>query len=209
MTRKNGAVPRQLSTAFQRRGDPGADRRATPREVFDQPGRGRRAGFRGPGRAPRPDGPARLPRRASDLHETEDAFQATFLILVQKARSLWVQDSLGPWLHQVALRTASCARSAAARRRRHEQRAGELAASFAKQHEGLGGDVEKLLHDEINGYPSATACQSCCATSRATRARRQRGGWAGQSERSRVGVLEAVNACAADSRGAASHSPSG
>ena len=42
-----------------------------------------------------------------DEHEAEDAFQATFLVLVRKARSLWVQDSLGPWLHQVACRTAS------------------------------------------------------------------------------------------------------
>ena len=44
-----------------------------------------------------------------DTNDVEDAFQATFLVLVQKARSLWVCDSLGPWLHQVALRTASCA----------------------------------------------------------------------------------------------------
>src|SRR5215207_2371043 len=57
----------------------------------------------------------------ADAHDTQDAFQATFLVLVTKARSLWVRDSLGPWLHQVAYRTATCARSAAARRRRHER----------------------------------------------------------------------------------------
>ena len=44
-----------------------------------------------------------------DRNDVEDPFQATFLVLVQKARSLWVSDSLGPWLHQVALRTALCA----------------------------------------------------------------------------------------------------
>ncbi len=43
-----------------------------------------------------------------DEHAAEDAFQATFVVLVRKARSLWVQDSLGPWLYQVAHRTASC-----------------------------------------------------------------------------------------------------
>ena len=43
----------------------------------------------------------------TDPHDTQDAFQATFLVLVKKARGLWVKDSLGAWLHQVALRTAS------------------------------------------------------------------------------------------------------
>ena len=62
-------------------------------------------------------------RVLDDPHDVADAFQATFLVLVKKARGLWVRDSLGPWLHQVAFRTASCARSAAARRQRLEQRA--------------------------------------------------------------------------------------
>jgi len=39
-----------------------------------------------------------------DEHEAEDAFQATFLVLVRKSGSLWVRDSLSPWLHQVAYR---------------------------------------------------------------------------------------------------------
>src|SRR5262245_61038256 len=60
-----------------------------------------------------------------DPHEAHDAFQATFLVLVRRSGSLWVRDSLGPWLHQVAYRVASCARSAAARRRRHEHRVAE------------------------------------------------------------------------------------
>src|SRR5271167_2693435 len=50
-----------------------------------------------------------------DPHEAQDAFQATFVVLVRRAGSLWVQNSLGPWLHQVAYRVASCDRSAAAR----------------------------------------------------------------------------------------------
>jgi HlyD family secretion protein len=37
-----------------------------------------------------------------DEHEAEDAFQATFLALVRKAKTLWARDSLGPWLHQAA-----------------------------------------------------------------------------------------------------------
>src|SRR3954453_4437774 len=56
-----------------------------------------------------------------DEHEAHDAFQATFLVLVNKARSLWVCDSLAPWLHAVAYRVALCARASAARRRRIER----------------------------------------------------------------------------------------
>ena len=59
----------------------------------------------------------------ANTHDAHDAFQATFLVLVTKARTLWVRDSLGPWLHQVAYRTALCARSAKVRHRRFEQRA--------------------------------------------------------------------------------------
>ncbi len=87
----------------------------------------------------------------SDWHETEDAFQATFLVLVRKARRLWVQDSLGPWLHQVAMRTASAARVAAARRRRCE----ENATVATRQQPCDAGDVEliRILHEELERLP--------------------------------------------------------
>ena len=83
-------------------------------------------------------------------HDTQDAFQATFLVLVKKARSLWVRDSLGPWLHQVAFRTASCARKSAARRRRHER----LAAEFAYEtHSEMEDELGRVLHEEIDRLP--------------------------------------------------------
>ena len=87
----------------------------------------------------------------SDWHDTEDAFQATFLVLVNKARGLWVQDSLGPWLHQVAVRTASAARVAASRRRRCE----ENAASKAMDDTRPAADPEtfQFLHEEIDRLP--------------------------------------------------------
>src|SRR5271163_3877727 len=55
-----------------------------------------------------------------DEHSAHDTFQATFLILARKARSLWVRDSLGPWLHAVAFRVASHSRSLEIRRKHHE-----------------------------------------------------------------------------------------
>ena len=51
-----------------------------------------------------------------DTHAAEDAFQATFLVLVRKARSVRVDDSLGRWLHGVGVRVALRARASAGRR---------------------------------------------------------------------------------------------
>jgi RNA polymerase sigma factor (sigma-70 family) len=86
----------------------------------------------------------------ADTNDFEDAFQATFLVLVQTARRLWVRDSLGPWLHQVALRTASRARLNAARRRRHEALA---AAARTETPTVKRDDIESALHQEIERLP--------------------------------------------------------
>ncbi|MHC5545003.1 RNA polymerase sigma factor, partial [Singulisphaera rosea] len=47
-----------------------------------------------------------------DAHECQDAFQSTFLILVEKAGSLRDRGSLGPWLFGVANRVAARSRTA-------------------------------------------------------------------------------------------------
>jgi RNA polymerase sigma factor (sigma-70 family) len=61
----------------------------------------------------------RVLRHAEDC---EDAFQATFLLLAQKLRSV-KQGSMPSWLHGVAQRVALDAQKQAARRRRHEEQA--------------------------------------------------------------------------------------
>jgi RNA polymerase sigma factor (sigma-70 family) len=55
-------------------------------------------------------------RYLRDSHDIDDAFQATFLILVRKAGALRRRDLLGNWLYGVAYKVASRARSMAARR---------------------------------------------------------------------------------------------
>lgn len=85
-----------------------------------------------------------------DHHEAQDAFQATFLVLVSKARGLWVRDSLGPWLHNVAFRTASCARSARERRRRLERR---VASRLQETRATASEELLQALHEEIHRLP--------------------------------------------------------
>ena len=53
-------------------------------------------------------------------HDAEDAFQATFLILVRKATSIVPRDMVGNWLYGVACRAALKVKTAAARRRLKE-----------------------------------------------------------------------------------------
>ncbi len=50
-------------------------------------------------------------------HDADDAFQATFLVLVRKAGSIVPRELVGNWLYGVAYRTALKARSLAGRRR--------------------------------------------------------------------------------------------
>ena len=87
-----------------------------------------------------------------DEHDALDACQASFLVLVHRARTLRIRESLGPWLHQVALRVASYARRSTARRRRHERIAAELADD--KRHK-LCDEVNlaSIIHDEIERLP--------------------------------------------------------
>ena len=88
----------------------------------------------------------------SDEHDAQDAFQATFLVLARRAGSLWVRDSLGPWLHATALRVAAVARSARARRRAHEREA----AARAVETSGTPAfdDLGAALHEELGRLPA-------------------------------------------------------
>ncbi|WP_165232844.1 sigma-70 family RNA polymerase sigma factor [Aquisphaera insulae] len=62
-------------------------------------------------------------RRFLDEQDAEDAFQATFLVLLKRAGSLRTPELVGPWLHGVAVRVAARIRAQATRRRQDERRA--------------------------------------------------------------------------------------
>jgi RNA polymerase sigma factor (sigma-70 family) len=89
-----------------------------------------------------------------DRHDAEDAFQATFLVLIRKARSLWVRDSLGPWLHQVACRTASCLRATVLRRRKHERHRAEIQGDRSIEiPTPRDPDRDAAVHEEVDRLP--------------------------------------------------------
>jgi RNA polymerase sigma factor (sigma-70 family) len=86
-----------------------------------------------------------------DDHDAMDALQATFLVLVRKGRSLWVRDSLGPWLHRVACRAAGRVRSDAARLRTLERR---FAEAMRCRDDGDDRDIlAAVVHEEVNRLP--------------------------------------------------------
>jgi RNA polymerase sigma factor (sigma-70 family) len=58
--------------------------------------------------------------------DTEDAFQASFVVLARKAGSISWKDSISSWLYQVAYRIAVEAKTKIARRRIHERQAAEM-----------------------------------------------------------------------------------
>src|SRR5271157_5401050 len=86
-------------------------------------------------------------------HDADDAFQATFLVLIRKASSLKVTGSLGPWLYQVAWRVAHQARSD--RRRERSGTAEQLEeAEQPGHHRSVSPEHLAELHGELNRLPA-------------------------------------------------------
>jgi RNA polymerase sigma factor (sigma-70 family) len=83
------------------------------------------------------------------LHDAEDAFQATFLVLVRKAATLQAPAMIGNWLYGVAYRTALEARKAAAKRRAKEAKV----AAPTQIPEDTWADLRPVLDQELDRLP--------------------------------------------------------
>ena len=96
-------------------------------------------------------------RVLGDHHSAEDAFQATFLVLARRSGSIALHPngSLGPWLHQVACRTARKARVASSRRQAREKRVAKQADATvdADQQARTDNEPHRLLHEEVARLP--------------------------------------------------------
>ncbi len=89
-----------------------------------------------------------------DPHEAEDAFQATFLVLVRKAESIRKRETIGPWLAGVACRVARRARSRLNLREKREfQVLAEIPSRDDPDPEQRGTD--QFVHDEIASLPES------------------------------------------------------
>jgi RNA polymerase sigma factor (sigma-70 family) len=77
-------------------------------------------------------------RTLGNAHDAEDAFQATFLVLVRRAASIRQRERVGNWLYGVGYRMALEARGKIARRRARERPVEDL------PHPGAAAAVETL-----------------------------------------------------------------
>src|SRR4051794_8170095 len=84
--------------------------------------------------------------------DAEDAYQATFLVLVRKATSIRRPEAVAGWLYEVAYRVAVQAQADAARRRALERRAPPLADADPTLDMTLR-DLRRVLHEELRRLP--------------------------------------------------------
>jgi RNA polymerase sigma factor (sigma-70 family) len=93
-------------------------------------------------------------RILGDVHEAEDAFQATFLVLVRNAAAIRQQQSLAAWLHGVASRIAHKARMRSARQREQQREA--VAATVCDDPSATlaAAELRAALDEEIERLPA-------------------------------------------------------
>jgi len=87
-------------------------------------------------------------------HDAEDAFQATFLVLVRKAASIRPREMVGNWLYGVARQTALKARAMAQKRHAREMQVRDMPEPAVNE-KGFGNDVQALVDQELSRLPDS------------------------------------------------------
>ncbi len=87
------------------------------------------------------------------IDDAEDAFQATFLVMVEKAHRLRRPELLGNWLYGVAYRTALHARRRVARRSEREKEAAAMSSDAVSDREIESRELRRVLDEELHRLP--------------------------------------------------------
>jgi RNA polymerase sigma factor (sigma-70 family) len=89
----------------------------------------------------------------ADAHDAEDAFQATFLVLVRKAGAIGRRELLAGWLYGVAHRVAARVRVQATRRRGRELSSADSLAA-ATSPDAATRELWGMVHEEVQRLPA-------------------------------------------------------
>jgi RNA polymerase sigma factor (sigma-70 family) len=92
-------------------------------------------------------------RTLANHHEAEDAFQATFLVLLRKAVSIRTPELLPNWLYRVAYQTARKARQRAALRGSREKQVQVLPEPPDPRKDTAGLDLRAAIDEELGRLP--------------------------------------------------------
>jgi len=92
-------------------------------------------------------------RILGDTPDADDAFQATFLVLVRRAGTVPWRESVAGWLHSVAQRIAVKARAAAARRRSITAQVADMIQSDSST-EVDRQDLRQVIDEELRRLPA-------------------------------------------------------
>jgi RNA polymerase sigma factor (sigma-70 family) len=91
-------------------------------------------------------------RAAGNHHDAEDAFQATFLVLVRKAATIVPREMVANWLHGVAHNTAIKARAMADKHHARERQVKEMPEPEAGEPD-LWRELQPRLDQELSRLP--------------------------------------------------------
>jgi RNA polymerase sigma factor (sigma-70 family) len=92
-------------------------------------------------------------RLLGNHHDAEDAFQATFLVLIRKAASVLPREMVANWLYGVACTTAHRVKVATIKQRVKERQLTHIPEPEAAREDLIRDDLQPLLDKELHRLP--------------------------------------------------------